>query len=366
VSHDGFFARLARFVHRRPWPVIVIVTGLLIAMAIPIFQIELSLGGASMLPSTTESRVVDVAINARFPGLQVTPIIGVVQGTQAGAEQWTTEANNVAGVAKAGPVQPTNGTTWVVPITVQGAAESRESIQAVNDLRALPEPPGTKVLIGGTTALLVDVQNEIWQRGPWALLWIALATLILLFLLTGSVLVPVKALIMNVLSIGATFGIVVLIFEKGFGSQLFNVHELSGLTSFIPVLVLCFAFGLSMDYEVFLIARIKELHDTGLPNDQAVEQGLQRTGRIITSAALIMVIVFIGFSLGHIAGVKQMGVALAIAVTIDATLVRMLLVPATMTVLGELNWWAPKWLARAYNRFGLRESSEVEELTSHV
>jgi putative drug exporter of the RND superfamily len=366
VSHDGFFARLARFVHRRPWPVIVIVTGLLIAMAIPIFQMELSLGGAAMLPKTTESRVVDLAISARFPGLQVTPIIGVVQGTQSAAEQWTADANNVAGVAKAGPPQPANGVTWVVPIAVKGAPESRASVQAVHDLRALPEPPGSKVLVGGTTALLVDIQNEIWQRGPWALLWIALATLLLLFLLTGSVLVPVKALIMNVLSLCATFGIVVLIFQKGFGHQLFNVQELGGLTSFIPVLVLCFAFGLSMDYEVFLISRIKELHDTGMPNDQAVEQGLQRTGRIITSAALIMVIVFMGFSLGYIAGVKQMGVALAIAVTIDATLVRMLLVPATMTVLGELNWWAPKWLSRAYNRFGLRESAEVEELTSRV
>lgn len=366
VSHEGFFARLARFVHRHPWPVIVGVAALLITMMLPIFHIELSLGGAALLPKTAESRVVDIVINERFPALKVTPVFGVVQGTQADAVQWTLQANQVKGVAKAGPPTQQGAKVWVVPITLQGESESRAAVHTVNELRDLPEPSGSTVLIGGTSSLLTDIQNEILNRGPFALLWIALATLVLLFLLTGSVLVPIKALIMNALSIGATFGLVVLIFQDGIGANLLGIHDLGGVQSFIPVLVLCFAFGLSMDYEVFLISRIKELHDTGMDNDSAVEQGLQRTGRIITSAALIMVIVFIGLSLGHINGVKQMGIALAIAVALDATLVRMLLVPATMTVLGEANWWAPQWLARAYNRFGLRESSEVEELISHV
>jgi putative drug exporter of the RND superfamily len=189
-----------------------------------------------------------------------------------------------------------------------------------------------------------------------ALLLIALATFMLLFLMTGSVLVPIKALIMNLLSLGATFGALVWIFQDGHLSGLLGFTAFGAIEVWVPVVVFVFAFGLSMDYEVFLLSRIKECHDEGCDSDTAVAHGLQRSGRIITSAAALVMIVFLGFAAGSSLGIKEMGLALAIAVAVDATLVRCLLVPATMTLLGKANWWAPAPLRRIYERFGLREA----------
>jgi RND superfamily putative drug exporter len=184
---------------------------------------------------------------------------------------------------------------------------------------------------------------------------VVLATFVLLFLMTGSVLVPVKALFMNVISLGATLGVLVWVFQDGLGELFLGFTSPGGIEVAIPPLALAFGFGLAMDYEVFLLARIKELRDTGMSNDEAVSAGLQRSGRIITSAALIIVIVFAGFITGELLIIKQTGVALATAVAIDATLVRILLVPATMTLLGEWNWWAPRPLRRLHERFGVSE-----------
>jgi RND superfamily putative drug exporter len=182
---------------------------------------------------------------------------------------------------------------------------------------------------------------------------VVLATFVLLFLMTGSVLVPLKALVMNVVSLGASLGVLVLIFQDGHLESLLGFTSTGAIESTIPPLVLAFGFGLAMDYEVFLLSRIKEEHDASGDNDLAVMRGLQRSGRIITSAALLVVIVFAGLIAGQLLVVKQTGVALAAAVAIDATLVRMLLVPATMTLLGEWNWWAPRPLRRLHARFGL-------------
>jgi len=170
------------------------------------------------------------------------------------------------------------------------------------------------------------------------------AVFILLFLMTGSLIVPIKALIINSLSLLASLGTTSFIFEHG----LFGMPKVLGMETFIIVCGICFGFGLAMDYEVFLLARIKEFWDAGLPNDEAVEKGLQRSGRIITSAAAIIVAVFIGFTFGHMGAIKQIGVMLAITVLTDATLVRLLLVPSTMTILGKWNWWAPRPLRFVY------------------
>ena len=188
---------------------------------------------------------------------------------------------------------------------------------------------------------------------PIALLFVVLATLVLLFLLTGSVLIPIKALLMNLLSLGATFGILVLVFQDGRFESILGFQSTGGIEATLPVIIFAFAFGLSMDYEVFLLSRIKEFHDQGYDNDDSVRLGLQRTGRIITSAALLIIIVFAGFALGDLLAIKENGIALAIAVFIDATLVRIILVPATMTLLGEWNWWAPRPLRRLHDRLGL-------------
>ena len=202
----------------------------------------------------------------------------------------------------------------------------------------------------------MDFKHNISTRFPWALALIALATFGLLFLMTGSVLVPIKALIMNVLSLGATFGALVWIFQDGHLSGLLGFDAFGAIEVWVPVVVFVFAFGLSMDYEVFLLARIKEAYDQGGDSNQAVASGMQHSGRIITSAAALVVIVFLGFALGDNLGIKQMGLALAIAVLVDATLVRCLLVPATMTLLGNANWWAPAPLRRLHDRFGLSEA----------
>jgi len=224
----------------------------------------------------------------------------------------------------------------------------------VQALRA--DRPGFRTWVTGSAASLVDFRSEITQRLPYALGLIALATFALLFLMTGSVLIPLKALIMNTLSLGAVFGALVWIFQDGHLSHLLGFHAFGAIEMWVPVVVFVFAFGLSMDYEVFLLSRIKEAHDESGDTDSAVANGLQRSGRIITSAAFLVMIVFLGFAAGQTLGIKEFGLALAIAVAVDATLVRCILVPATMTLLGGANWWAPAPLRRLHRRFGLHET----------
>jgi RND superfamily putative drug exporter len=230
----------------------------------------------------------------------------------------------------------------------------------VTELRA--DRPTYRTYVSGSAAFLMDFKHTIATRLPWALAVIGTATFILLFLMTGSVLVPIKALVMNVLSLGATFGALVWIFQDGHLSGLLGFDAFGAIEVWVPVVVFVFAFGLSMDYEVFLLSRIKEAYDKTGDSDSAVAVGLQRSGRIITSAAGLVMIVFLGFALGQNLGIKQMGLALAIAVAVDATLIRCVLVPATMTLLGNANWWAPAPLRRLHNRFGLAEGTSAIEV----
>jgi RND superfamily putative drug exporter len=224
----------------------------------------------------------------------------------------------------------------------------------VKTLRA--DQPGFDTYVTGQAAALLDFQHRISSRLPYALGLIAASTFILLFLMTGSVLIPVKALAMNTLSLGATFGALVWVFQDGHLSGLLGFSSFGAIEAWVPVLVFVFGFGLSMDYEVFLLSRIKEEYDRTGDTSAAVTTGLQRSGRIITSAAVLVFIVFLGFVAGDNVGIKEMGLALAIAVAVDATLVRCLLVPATMTLMGRANWWAPAPLRRVHDRFGLREA----------
>ena len=195
------------------------------------------------------------------------------------------------------------------------------------------------------------------SRAPYAVGLVVLGTFVLLFLMTGSLVIPLKALILNVVSLGAALGVLVLTFQNGNLEGLIDFSSVGAIESMVPFLVLAFGFGLSMDYEVFLLARITEVPRRA-QNDRAVALGLQRSGRIITSAALLIVIVFAGFTAGEILIIKEIGLALVAAVTIDATIVRMLLVPATMTLLGGWNWWAPAPLARWHARHGIQEQAQ--------
>jgi putative drug exporter of the RND superfamily len=188
---------------------------------------------------------------------------------------------------------------------------------------------------------------------PWAVGAVVLATFVLLFLMTGSLLVPVKTLLINALSLAASLGVASWIFADGNLESLLGFTSAGGIETYVLVLIVAFGFGLAMDYEVFLLARIKEHVDAGQSNDEAVRRGLQRSGRIITSAAAVIIIVFVGFATGDLLVIKEVGIGLAVAVFLDATLVRMLLVPATMTLLGDWNWWAPAPLRRLHERLSI-------------
>jgi RND superfamily putative drug exporter len=242
----------------------------------------------------------------------------------------------------------------VVDLVPAGTSQGAPATAVVEQIRAQPAAFATQV--GGPAAELIDVKEKLGARLPLAAAMVVLATLVLLFMMTGSLVVPLKAVLMNILSLGASFGAMVWIFQEGHLSGLLGFDSVGALDLWMPVLILIFAFGLSMDYEVFLLSRIKEVHDQTGDNDLAVAVGLQRSGRIITSAAALIVVVFAGFATGEVLAVKQLGVGLAIAVIVDATLVRTLLVPATMKLLGERNWWAPAPLRRFHQRYGLHEA----------
>jgi RND superfamily putative drug exporter len=206
--------------------------------------------------------------------------------------------------------------------------------------------------VTGDAAVLVDLKTLIKQGLPWAIGVTLLAMTVLLFTMTGSLVVPLKAALANAVSLGATFGVLSAIFEHGFLAGPLHTLTLGGLDPFMSVIIFAFAFGLSVDYEVFLLSRVKEFVDQGDPTDVAVRRGLQHTGRIITSAALVVVIVFACFAGAQSGEIEQLGIGLSVAVFVDATVVRCLLVPSTMTLLGRWVWWAPSWLRRLRGRGG--------------
>jgi RND superfamily putative drug exporter len=225
----------------------------------------------------------------------------------------------------------------------------------VERVRAVPSPAGAQVYVGGVTAQLVDELASLGHTLPWMGLVVVLATFLLLFLAFGSVVLPLKAIVMNALSLTATFGAIVWIFQEGHLSGLLNFTPTGTIDPTMPILMLAIIFGLSMDYEVFLLSRVRERYDVTGDNTAAVAGGLQRTGGIITSLALLLVIVVGAFSASGITFIKLMGVGMIIALVVDATIIRVLLVPATMRLLGRANWWAPGPLRRLYGRYGIRE-----------
>jgi RND superfamily putative drug exporter len=357
ADERGWFAGVARVVQRRAAVVAVVVGGGLAVLAVPFLGARFDDPGVKALPRSSETRAVAEAVDERFSSVTAEPVdvVADVDPSDPEVATWVAEVADLPGVRAATIDEGTSrpGTT-VVEVHAAGPSNGPTAQRVVTEVRDLDAP--FPVLVGGDPAEIVDFRRSIASRLPLAIGIVVASTFVLLFLMTGSVLVPLKAIVMNVLSLGATFGALVWVFQDGHLSGLLGFDPPGSLDFVMPVIVFVFGFGLSMDYEVFLLARIREVWlETG-DSDRAVAVGLQRSGRIITSAALLIVIVFAGFAAGEIVPLKQLGLGLALAVVVDATIVRTLLVPATMTLLGRRNWWAPQPLARLHNRLALREA----------
>jgi RND superfamily putative drug exporter len=348
----GVFSRLAEWVHRHPVPIIVTVLAVLVLLASPALGLRLTSSGQQLLPRDAPTRQFFDGLAADYPRLGGPDLTVVAKAPLSEVQQYAAHlplptGGSVRSVEEIAPGVATIG------IDVPGGALDDPARNLVRTLQA--DRPAFRTYVVGQASALQDFTHSMLQRIPIAFALVAFATLLLLFLMTGSVVIPAKALLLNIVSLGAAIGIIVLVFQRGHFSGLLGFDPVGAVESSIPLIVLAFGFGLSMDYEVFLLSRIVELHEQGYSNDEAVVVGLQRSGRIITSAALLVVIVFSGFVAGKLLVIKETGIGLAMAVLIDATLVRMLLVPATMTLLGDWNWWAPARLRRWHARFGITE-----------
>lgn len=350
-TEEGIFSRLAAWVQRRPWRVLLGSLAVLGILALPLAHLELRNSTTELLPTGSAQREFVETLARDYPAASTPAITVVAQTSLEEATAWAATLEDLDGVSSVDPPSPVD--SYVV-IGVRPATDDPGDAVArdvVHQVRALDAPFPTWVT--GQAASQIDFTAAVVERAPWAVGIVAVTCLILLFLMTGSVVVPVKALITNTISLAASLGVLVWVFQDGHLSGLLDFTPTGGIETYVIALVIAFAFGLAMDYEVFLLSRIKELVDEGVPNDRAVRLGLQRSGRIITSAALIVIVVFAGFVAGELLVIKEVGFSLAVAVLIDATLVRMLLVPATMTILGRANWWAPPFLRRAYRRVSI-------------
>ncbi len=357
-ADSGAFARLARSVMRRPVLYAVGVVAVLLVVGLPFLRVTFGGIDARALPAGTGSRQVAETLERDFPANATSPIRAVVTvpaGAPAGLPAWLDAARTVPGITAATVVGERDGTAEV-DLGFAGDPMSAGARAVVDRVRALPPPPGGTVLVGGETAVLSDLLGSLGRLLPYMALIVAGATVLLLLLAFGSVVLPVKALLMNVLSLTASFGAIVWIFQDGHLSGLLDFTPTGTLEATQPILVLAIVFGLSMDYEVFLMSRIREHYLRTGDNTAAVAAGLQRTGAMITTAALLLVVVIGAFSLSGITFIKLIGVAMAIAIVVDATVVRALLVPASMRLLGRWNWWAPAPLRRLHDRIGFGES----------
>ncbi|GAA0800945.1 MMPL family transporter [Spirilliplanes yamanashiensis] len=350
------WARLARSVMRRPVLYAVGVILVLGLFAVPFTRVQFGGFDEQVLPADTPARIVAERIRGDFPSGPPAPIDVLVSGTsQAGAESFAARVDALDGVTGA-RVSGSRGDASVVSVGYDGAPTSEGARELVGAIRDLPPPAGAEVLVTGRPAYDLDLLESLAQKLPWMALIMAGATMVLLFLAFGSVLLPIKAVLMNLVSIGASFGVVVWIFQDGHLEGLLRFQSTGFIEPSNMILVLAVLFGLATDYEVFLLSRVREEWDRTGDNTSAVATGLQRTGRIITAAALLLIVVVAGFATGGVTVIKTIGVGMIVAIIVDATLVRALLVPATMRLLGRWNWWAPGPLARVYRRYGISES----------
>jgi RND superfamily putative drug exporter len=358
---SGAWYRLAHSVMRRPAVYATVIVVGLLALGAPFLRISWGGTDARTLPAASTVRQVSEALDSQFPVNSTAPVEALVTGARAPAQltAYLHRIDAIPGVTGA-QVTAIKGNVARIDVGYQPAPVSAAARHVVTQIRDLAPPAGAAVLVGGTTAGLVDELASLGTTLPRMALLTGVSTFVLLFLAFGSVVLPLKAIVMNVLSLSATFGVVVWIFQWGHLSRLLQFTPTGSIDPTMPILMLAIIFGLSMDYEVFLLSRIRERYDQTGDNTAAVASGLQRTGGLITSLALLLIIVVGAFSASGITFIKLMGVGMIVALLVDATIIRVLLVPATMRLLGRANWWAPRPLRRLYARYGIRAEIRAE------
>jgi RND superfamily putative drug exporter len=362
----GAWARLARSIMRRPLPYLAAGTTVLLAAAVPVFDLELTPGSASGTPRSPEAiRGFDVLGDAVGAGALAPTQVVVDAGEPGGVREpaVTAAVTRLLGALRADPevarvdfapqapyVDESGRYAYlsVAPESEYGEPEAQAFARRLRGelIPAAGFPARAEVVAGGGPALGIDFIDRAYGAFPWLVLAVLVLTLVTLMRAFRSLLLPLKAVLLNVLAIAATYGILVVVFEYGVGAELFGLYRFDQVEAWIPIFLFAMLFGLSMDYEVFLVTRMREFWDAGLSNEEAVAQGLERTGRIVTAAAIVMVAAFCGFAAGSIVGLQEFGVGLAVAIFIDATLIRAVLVPALMRLFGTWNWWLPAPAAR--------------------
>jgi len=355
-DESGFWYRLSRFVMRRPLPVATLSALLLIVMGLPFLGIKFNTVDPTVLPESASAHQAYEKVSSEFPPYRETPIwVDVEGGGPQAAAVVATRVDRVPGVAEVLPPQRLRDGVTAIQAVSANPFVSDASQETVKQIRELRTPPGTTALVGGATADFIDFQSSLGEHLPIALAIVIVATLVILFLMTGSVILPIKSLIMNFLNLSAVFGLLVLIFQDGRLEGFLDYSSPGAIEQTMPILLFAVAFGLSTDYAVFLLSRIKEARDHGASESESVAIGLERTGRIVTAAALLFAVAMGAFATSQIIFIKENGVGTALAVLIDASIIRALLVPSLMELLGKWNWWAPAPLRRLHERFGIGE-----------
>ena len=346
-KEDGRWAQTARLVMKRPVSAVVLSLVILGIMAAPITNIKFSQGDSRMLPADNKAAVATALQDKRFPGQTGNPIEIIIKDGSNKIDEINTYAAKIGQLdGIVGVVPPaTIGNDVRVVAYQEMLPRTPESQELIHNVRSVDSPVGT--LVGGVAADYTDSQDGIARTLPWALGWIVLSVLVLIFIFTGSIILPIKAVILNFLSLGATMGALTWVFIDGNLQWLVGSFTVTGtLDTSIVILIAVVVFGLSMDYELFLLSRIREEHLAGKSNVESVAVGLQRSARIITAAAVLLAVVFAAFVTSGVTSIKTMGFGVALAVLLDATIVRGLLVPALMRLFGENNWWSPQWMKR--------------------
>jgi uncharacterized membrane protein YdfJ with MMPL/SSD domain len=359
-DEHGFWYRLSRFVMRRPVPVATLSAAFLILLGLPFLGIKFNTVDPGVLPESASARQAYEQVSAEFPPYRETPIwVSVDGGGPQASAVVATRIERVPGVAEVQPPQRLRDGVTALPVISANPFVTEASQATVETIRDVRPPPGATVLVGGATADFVDLQSSLVRHLPIVFTIIIVSTLVILFLMTGSVVLPIKSLIMNFLNLSAVFGLLVLIFQDGRLEGFLDYSSPGAIEQTMPILLFAVAFGLSTDYAVFLLSRIKEARDAGASESECVAIGLERTGRIVTAAALLFAVAMFAFATSQIIFLKENGVGTALAVLIDASIIRALLVPSLMELLGKWNWWAPAPLRRLHERFGISESGPV-------